>query len=814
VAIIADDLPPEDRGTSTNGDDLPPAGGGICWSWGFDFEALLDAVTGPAPWLRLASLGSDAEAECTRDADSDSAEDASEAGAAGSADSAAGERADLDAVMEAEQEAYLEAVAAGVPELPLELVAGRVAENLPVGPGLAGWLALGRAQDLEDGALAGVAASFRRLGSWAAAGELAAVAQIASRSARTDLRASVDLAGRPDRVTADAAGQVSLALAMSHDGAAAWADLGVALEWRLRATGAALAAGEIDLARARMIARVTGPLSDEAARQVEAAVLGRAGWQTLGQLHAALRAAVIKADPEGAERRRREAERNAQVVLYPEDEGTASLAGYALPGVQASAAMARITALARAMQAAGNGGQIDLVRAQVFLGLLLGTLPYIPPPPGGPDDPPPGGPDDVPPGGPDDAPPGGPDDVPPGGPDNAPQDDDSPAAPSAPVGQEPRDPPVAPSAPDDLPADDLPPDDDWPDAPGVPDGLTPGDVPSGDLPSDDLPVSDPVLPEGPVRDGRPDWSGCGDLDARDQAVGPAAADIGCKGSSGVGPVWPWPEVLPFLRDGPTGLAGRAPPVATGGGLLNLMVSLGTLTGRSAAPGKLSRLGVITPRQARQLTALAATNLATRWRIVITSPEGEAIAVTHLPRPRVPQTLAGRAGLIGRATLIIRTDQLAIGTGAPAPETENPASLVPPGSSLARIVDRARVAAGRAAAAAAERQAQDEQSGGCGHQLASAAYRPPSRIADLVIARDGTCRFGPCRRPAEQCDLDHVRPYHQGGLTCMCNLGGDCRLHHQLKQHRGWSVTQPVPGVFRWRTPAGRTYITRPDLYLT
>jgi len=143
-----------------------------------------------------------------------------------------------------------------------------------------------------------------------------------------------------------------------------------------------------------------------------------------------------------------------------------------------------------------------------------------------------------------------------------------------------------------------------------------------------------------------------------------------------------------------------------------------------------------------------------------------------------------------------------------------ASLVPLGSRLAQIVDRALAAAGRAALEAAERQRADERSGGCSHALASQAYRPPPRIAALVIARDGTCRFGPCRRPAEQCDLDHVRPYDQGGLTCMCNLGGDCRLHHRLKQHRGWSVTQPVPGVFRWTTPAGRTYITRPDLYIT
>ena len=422
MASIADDLPPEDHGAAAVGDDWPPACGGISWRWDFDLDALLDAVSGPAPWLR-ASETDDAQAGQSADdsAASDSAACDSAAVASGAdpgdasdADPRTNKDADLEAAMEAEQEAYLEAMAAGrACEMPLSVVAGRVAENLPVGPGLAGWLAQAPAPDLEDGALAGVAASFRRLASWAAAGELAAVAQIASRSARADRRATVDGSGRPDQVTADAAGQVSLALAMSPDGASGWTDLAVTLTWRLAATGAALAEGEIDLARARMIARVTGALSDEAARQVEAAVLGRAGWLTLGQLHAALRRAVIKADPKGAERRRREAERKAQVVLYPEDEGTATLAGYALPGVQAAAAMARITALAKAMQAAGNGGRIDLVRAQVFLGLLLGTLPYIPPPPGSPpDDPPPDAPgpgepsDEAPPAEPaDDAPP-------------------------------------------------------------------------------------------------------------------------------------------------------------------------------------------------------------------------------------------------------------------------------------------------------------------------------------------------------------------------------------------------------------------------
>ena len=52
MAIMADDLPPEDPGAgSADGDDLLPGlGGNISWCWDFDFAALLDAVTGPAPW--------------------------------------------------------------------------------------------------------------------------------------------------------------------------------------------------------------------------------------------------------------------------------------------------------------------------------------------------------------------------------------------------------------------------------------------------------------------------------------------------------------------------------------------------------------------------------------------------------------------------------------------------------------------------------------------------------------------------------------------------------------------------------------------
>ncbi len=125
-------------------------------------------------------------------------------------------------------------------------------------------------------------------------------------------------------------------------------------------------------------------------------VLPAAGDKTPAQLRAALRRAVISVDPDAAERRRKDAERRAKIGLYGDEEGTATLSGQNLPGAHAAAAMARISALARAMKSSGAGGGIDLLRAQVYIGLLLGTLPLIPPaegaPPDHPDDRPPGRP--------------------------------------------------------------------------------------------------------------------------------------------------------------------------------------------------------------------------------------------------------------------------------------------------------------------------------------------------------------------------------------------------------------------------------------
>src|SRR5580704_1442471 len=236
----------------------------------------------------------------------------------------------------------LAAVAAGRlgPRLSAGQVAALAVEHMDPGPAMAGWLDV-------------------------AGAEAAAVAQVASRVAAADKNIGVGDDGRPARVCRDATGQVSLALTMSDCAAAAWADLAVTLSWRLSATGQALAAGKINLYRARRIAEATSVLSEAKAREVEAKILPCAGQLTPAKLRERLRRAVIAADPAAAERRSADAERDAGVSLYPDDDGTATLTGTGLPAALAAAAMARITAMARARKAAGLGGGLDLHRAQV-----------------------------------------------------------------------------------------------------------------------------------------------------------------------------------------------------------------------------------------------------------------------------------------------------------------------------------------------------------------------------------------------------------------------------------------------------------------
>ncbi len=94
--------------------------------------------------------------------------------------------------------------------------------------------------------------------------------------------------------------------------------------------------------------------------------------------------------------------------------------------------------------------------------------------------------------------------------------------------------------------------------------------------------------------------------------------------------------------------------------------------------------------------------------------------------------------------------------------------------------------------------------------ARSVYRPPADLADFVLARDQTCTFPGCARPAHRCDLDHETAYDDGGRTAEPNLAALCRRHHRAKHEAGWSVHRdPHTRISHWTSPTSHTYRSEP-----
>lgn len=172
----------------------------------------------------------------------------------------------------------------------------------------------------------------------------------------------------------------------------------------------------------------------------------------------------------------------------------------------------------------------------------------------------------------------------------------------------------------------------------------------------------------------------------------------------------------------------------------------TLLGLSSEPGEVPGFGPVDAPTARSLADAAASSPGMRWCVSVTGADGQVIGHGCAP---------GHDMLAG-GPMLIKVEPLA----------------------------------GRE----------------CRHKRETASYVPSPSLRHLVEARDVTCTFPGCRRPAWQCDLDHTLAYDRGGKTCECNLAPLCRFHHQVKQAHGWVLEQPEPGVMRWVTPSGRTYM--------
>ena len=89
------------------------------------------------------------------------------------------------------------------------------------------------------------------------------------------------------------------------------------------------------------------------------------------------------------------------------------------------------------------------------------------------------------------------------------------------------------------------------------------------------------------------------------------------------------------------------------------------------------------------------------------------------------------------------------------------------------------------------------------------YEPPQELVDHVVARDRTCRWPTCDRPAGACELDHTVRY-PFGATSAGDLGAFCKAHHIGKHNSRWRVRQPAPGRFEWTSPTGHVYTVEPE----
>ena len=106
-----------------------------------------------------------------------------------------------------------------------------------------------------------------------------------------------------------------------------------------------------------------------------------------------------------------------------------------------------------------------------------------------------------------------------------------------------------------------------------------------------------------------------------------------------------------------------------------------------------------------------------------------------------------------------------------------------------------------------KQATDLQTGAV-TDVGRTAYTPTAALADLIRARDRTCRFPGCRQPARRCDLDHIIAW-PAGPTTQENLVALCRHHHRLKHQTRWTVHAEHGGRLHWTSPTGHRYQTEP-----
>ena len=306
-----------------------------------------------------------------------------------------------------------------------------------------------------------------------------------------------------------------------------------------------------------------------------------------------------------------------------------------------------------------------------------------------------------------------------------------------------------------------------------------------------------------------------DIPAADRiafTLGATDAEPDDPGPDGPGPDDPGPDDQGPDDSGPADAGG--PEVPDGSALpprlTDLVIPLPTLLGWDERPGESHGLGPLDPELCRTLAALAAASPHTQICITVTTDDG--IATGHgCTRNNTPKNKHGPpATLPARLNITVTASLLAALPATPATPPGPGWSLTydgpgPPGGHGTWTLT---LPGGRTLTVALEPM----PTFGCDHRHESHAYQPNDKLRHLVQVRDRTCTLPVCNRHARESDFEHATPYDQGGRTCGCNAGARSRACHQVKQSKGWKVTQPRPGWHQWETPSGRIYTQGPYRY--
>jgi uncharacterized protein DUF222 len=223
---------------------------------------------------------------------------------------------------------------------------------------------------LSDAQLIDAMVGFERLTAWAEARQARILAEFARRRPGDD--PTLVATDKPCAMSKFAPDEVGLALKLARMTAKARLGRSVQLEGVLPETLALWQQGRLDERRVAAICDATHYLTAGKARAVQRRVLERAPEQTVGQLKAALKRAVISVDPEGAAERYRAAHRERRVSISEEQDGMASL--WAL--MSAPDAQASFQWLTRLALGCGRDDPrtMDARRSDLAAGLLSGRL--------------------------------------------------------------------------------------------------------------------------------------------------------------------------------------------------------------------------------------------------------------------------------------------------------------------------------------------------------------------------------------------------------------------------------------------------------